>query len=186
MRHFFVGVIMAVLVIGNATPAFAVTALDQSANILNQAAGNATANNPNGAGLAQDLTGLIGGIVKGVLGLAGTIFLVLTIYAGILWMTASGKEDQVESAKKILSAAVIGIAITMAAYTITYFITTKLRTVGGGAEGLKTPEKAVVCGQESGVIKGTCRTGPDCGSVKGDAIVGSTCGQDATIMCCSK
>jgi hypothetical protein len=34
------------------------------------------------------------------LGLVGIVVLVLVIYAGYLWMTAAGNEDQVETAKK--------------------------------------------------------------------------------------
>src|SRR3989338_5454942 len=60
-------------------------------------------------GLSNDLAGSIGTIIKAVLGLVGTIFLVLTIYAGILWMTAAGKEEQIEKAKNIIRATVIGL-----------------------------------------------------------------------------
>jgi hypothetical protein len=70
------------------------------------------------------LSQTVGKVIKVVLGLLGTIFLALTFYAGVLWMTAGGNEDNIEKAKKILSAAVIGLVIVMAAYSITYFVTT--------------------------------------------------------------
>lgn len=81
-----------------------------------------------GAGLNSDINTSITTIVKGVLSLVGTIFLLLSVYAGMLWMTASGNEDKVTKAKDIVTQAVIGLAITLSAYAITAFVTTKLNT----------------------------------------------------------
>ena len=64
----------------------------------------------------------IGKIVKVALSLVGTIIFVLTVYAGFLWMTASGNEERVTKAQDILKMAVIGLAITLAAYSITSFV----------------------------------------------------------------
>ncbi len=77
-------------------------------------------------GLTSSFEGSISTIITGVLSLAGTVFLVLTVYAGILWMTAQGKEEQVTKAKDIVTQAIIGLAITLAAYAITAFVTAKL------------------------------------------------------------
>jgi hypothetical protein len=52
----------------------------------------------------------------------GIIFLVLTIYAGIKWMTAQGNTSQVDQAKDTLTRAIIGLVISISAYAITYFI----------------------------------------------------------------
>ena len=68
----------------------------------------------------------VGGIIAAILGMLGTVFLVLTIYAGVLWMTASGEEAKIEKAKEILKAAIIGLAIVLSAYTITYFVGSRL------------------------------------------------------------
>lgn len=67
-------------------------------------------------------------IIKGALSLLGTIFLILMVYAGILWMTAQGNDDKVSKAKDIIQAAIIGLVVVMSAYAITSFITSK---VGG-------------------------------------------------------
>jgi hypothetical protein len=69
------------------------------------------------------LSQTVGRIIKIALGMIGTIFLVLTVYAGFLWMTASGNEEQVKKATGILKMAVIGIVIVLASYSITYFVT---------------------------------------------------------------
>lgn len=77
-------------------------------------------------GLNQDLDSTLTTVIKGVLSLVGTIFFALTVYAGFLWMTASGNEDRVTKAKDIVTQAVIGLAVTLSAYAITVFVTTKL------------------------------------------------------------
>lgn len=71
------------------------------------------------------VSAMAGKVVKVVLGMTGTIFLVLTVYAGILWMTAQGKDEQVEKATGIIKMAVIGLIITLSAYSITAFITSQ-------------------------------------------------------------
>lgn len=65
-------------------------------------------------------------VINTVLGLVGTIFFVLVVYAGILWMTAQGDEEKVTKAKSIITAAVIGMIVTLSAYAITYFVGSKL------------------------------------------------------------
>ena len=61
-------------------------------------------------------------IIQVVLGLLGTIFVILMIYAGILWMTAGGNDTQVKKAQNIIQRAAIGLLIVVLAYAITYFI----------------------------------------------------------------
>ncbi len=70
----------------------------------------------------SSLSETIGKIIKIILGFLGTIFLALTVYAGVLWMTAAGNEEQVTKSLGILKTAVIGLIIIIAAYSITYFV----------------------------------------------------------------
>lgn len=65
---------------------------------------------------------IVGKIIKATLGLLGTIFLILLIYSGYLWMTAGGEEEEVTKAKTLLRNAIIGIIIVVAAGAITQFI----------------------------------------------------------------
>lgn len=64
----------------------------------------------------------IGYLISIVLSFVGIIFLLLTIYGGYLWMTAAGNEEQISKAKKIITAAIIGLIIIAGAYTITALI----------------------------------------------------------------
>lgn len=68
----------------------------------------------------------VGVIIKSALSFLGVIFLILMIYGGFLWMTASGKEEQVSKAKSIITAAIIGLIIVISAYAISYFVIKKL------------------------------------------------------------
>lgn len=58
-------------------------------------------------------------IIKPVFGIVGTIFFALTVYAGVLWMTAAGDPKKVDKAKDILVSSVIGTVIVVSAYVIT-------------------------------------------------------------------
>ncbi len=65
-----------------------------------------------------------------VLSLVGVIFIILIIYAGINWMTASGSEEKVNKAKKIITNSIIGLIIVIAAYAISYFIVAQILATG--------------------------------------------------------
>jgi len=66
-------------------------------------------------------TPIIAKIIKVVLGFLGTIAVVLIVYAGFLWMTAGGNEEQIKKARGLLINAVVGLIIILAAYGIAYF-----------------------------------------------------------------
>jgi len=69
-----------------------------------------------------EVSRIIGRVVQGAMVLIGMIFLVLTIYAGFLWMTAGGNEESVTKAQDILKQSVIGLIIVLSAYGITVFV----------------------------------------------------------------
>jgi len=61
-------------------------------------------------------------VTKLILGLSGSIMLLMMIYAGFLFLTSSGNSGQIDTAKKIIFGAVIGLVIVFAAYTAVQFI----------------------------------------------------------------
>jgi len=69
---------------------------------------------------------IIGTILNYILGFLGVIFLILTIYGGFLWMTAGGNEDQIKKGRKYLTNSIIGLAIVLAAYSLTFFVVTNI------------------------------------------------------------
>ena len=75
------------------------------------------------AGSTPGLSGVVGAVATVVLGFTGTVVFVIFIYAGYLWITARGNEDQVKDAKKYLINATIGTIILVMSYALAYFIT---------------------------------------------------------------
>lgn len=77
----------------------------------------------------------LGTVVNAALSFVGIIFTALTVYAGYLWMTARGETDQIEKAKNILRGAIIGIIITLGAYSISNFVVGRMldKVSGSGA-----------------------------------------------------
>ncbi|MGE5425505.1 MAG: hypothetical protein ACM3PZ_00210 [Bacillota bacterium] len=71
---------------------------------------------------APTVEGYVSRIITIVLSLLGVIFLGLTIYAGLIWMMAQGNEARVSKAKELLTEAVIGVLVVLAAYAISIFV----------------------------------------------------------------
>jgi cbb3-type cytochrome oxidase subunit 3 len=109
--------------------------LDVTTSIGNVGAALSVSDVGNSAGTF--LSQRTGQIIGAILSFIGVIFLVLIIYAGILWMTASGNDQQVDKAKKLIIAAIIGLIIILAAYAITAFIGNQL--MGSSSTGSTTP-----------------------------------------------
>lgn len=80
---------------------------------------------------SAEIEEVVAHIIQYVLSFLGVIFICLIIYAGFLWMTASGDSEKITKAKDILISAVIGIIIVLSAYMITTTILAKLGTATG-------------------------------------------------------
>jgi len=65
-------------------------------------------------------------IIQTILSIIGIIFLLLTVYGGILWMTAEGEEERVKKAQKIIRSAITGLIVVVSAYAISFFIVSAL------------------------------------------------------------
>lgn len=85
-----------------------------------------------------DLITLIGQGINILLSLLALILLGYVLYAGFLWMTAGGEEENIKKAQGILRNAVIGLVIILASYSITLFVGRALEA-GGLTESQTTP-----------------------------------------------
>ncbi|NBS41459.1 hypothetical protein EBS80_02260 [bacterium] len=65
---------------------------------------------------------IIGNAISVVLGICGMLFVILLVYAGVLYLTSQGEEGNVKKAKKLITSAVLGIIIIVAAYAITRYL----------------------------------------------------------------
>jgi len=134
------------------------------------------------AGEASGLTktaiskqGDIPAVVGFVLGQAtvylGIIFFLLIVYAGLIWMTASGNESKIEKAKGILIAAAGGLVVVLSAYAI-------VRFVFGNVISVKSDE----CAKE----KGECMTVEACdGRGSSWGTIDKLCPSDENFKCCA-
>lgn len=67
-----------------------------------------------------DLESMLSYIIRIVLSIIGTIFLILMIVAGYQWMTASGNEDLIKKSKHTIINLLIGLALVLGAYALTF------------------------------------------------------------------
>ena len=81
---------------------------------------------PSRFGSTSGVVAIVASIVSVVLSLVGTVFIIMVIYGGFLWLTARGNKETTDKARKIITDAAIGAAIVIGAYIITYFIVESL------------------------------------------------------------
>ncbi|OGH82903.1 MAG: hypothetical protein A2373_04225 [Candidatus Magasanikbacteria bacterium RIFOXYB1_FULL_40_15] len=97
---------------------------------------------------------MIGKVIGGVLGFVSVIFFLLTIYGGILWMTARGNEQQTDKALHTITSASIGLAIVLGSYVLVGFL---FNTIKG-----KSDSSAVACANPSPVVGKSCENDDSC------------------------
>ena len=119
------------------------------------------------------------GEVIGVgLSLIGIVFFLLMLYAGLRWMIAMGKSEDVQKAKDTLEAAAIGLVIVLAAYAITQFVFTNLGVGSGGGNTSPVGEM----GPPAPSTIAECSTADDCEF--GDDCVDGSCMSSENIIFC--
>jgi len=79
--------------------------------------------NPLGAGEnAKDIRVIIGNIIKVVLGLVGSLALVIFVYGGLLWMTSAGNAERIKSGRDTLIWASLGFIVIFTSYILVGFL----------------------------------------------------------------
>jgi len=74
-------------------------------------------------GLAKgSLQGTVGKIITQFITLLGIVAVVIILYGGYQWMTASGDQAKVDKGKKILTQGIIGLVIIVLSYAIANFV----------------------------------------------------------------
>ena len=89
---------------------------------------------------ATDIRIVVARIIRAAFGLVGIVMVVLILYAGYLWMTAGGNEEQISKAKGFLKNAVIGLAIMLSAFAIVTFV---MRILGYNGNGTPIGENNI-------------------------------------------
>lgn len=71
--------------------------------------------------------GLIGRIIKYLIGISGVIAMVMFIYGGLSWMLAQGNQEKITAAKNTVVWSIIGLVLIFASYAIATFIINALQ-----------------------------------------------------------
>jgi len=71
---------------------------------------------------SRDLKDTIILIIEVLLGFLGIAAVVVLLYGGYIWMTAAGNDEKIGTARKIMTAGVIGLVIVLAAFGIARFV----------------------------------------------------------------
>ncbi len=91
--------------------------LQDASAIVGSVAGSGGAGLPGG-----NVDSIASQIIGALFSLVGVIFFILMIYGGYIWMMAKGNEQDVDKAKNIIRAAIIGLIVVIGAYAITAFV----------------------------------------------------------------
>ena len=86
------------------------------------AAGGGTVSLENPLPAGTNINLIIGQAINGVLGVVGSIALVMVIYGGLTWMLAAGNQTRVQKGKDILIWAVVGLVVIFSAYALVRFL----------------------------------------------------------------
>lgn len=65
---------------------------------------------------------LIGKSIQAIMGVVGSLALLMFVYGGLTWMTSSGNQTQVKKGKDILIWSAVGLVVIFGAYGVTQFI----------------------------------------------------------------
>ena len=94
-------------------------------NVLANVGDAVVLTNPLGDGVTLQL--FIGKIIKGILGITGSLALAMFVYGGFSWMTSAGNPAGVKKGKETMTYAAMGLAIIFSSYTLVKFV---LKVVG--------------------------------------------------------
>ncbi len=82
---------------------------------------------------ASALPTLIGNIINVVLGVLGIVMVVYIVWAGWIYASSGGEKEKLEKAKKMISSAVIGLILIVAAYAIAAYVVGALVSIRGSS-----------------------------------------------------
>jgi hypothetical protein len=97
----------------------------------NKSVGTVSLTDPLGLPKDQPIPTLLGKIINSVLGIIGSLALVMFIYGGATWMLSVGNQEQVTKGKNILIWATAGIVVIFTAYALVRFVLTTVTGVTG-------------------------------------------------------
>lgn len=135
ITYYFSTILIAFALFASATPVLAqgFTSADTGLSETAQKAGfDITAACQHGAS-GGCIPYFIGVVVNVLLGLFGSLFLVLIMYGGFQYMFAQGEPEKIKSAKTTIVNAILGMIIVAASYAIANYVLTAISGVTSGS-----------------------------------------------------
>lgn len=80
--------------------------------------GSVCLDNPLAASGVDSPQALIGKVINSVLGVVGSLALIMFIYGGLTWMTSAGSADKVKKGRDIIVWSIIGLFIIFSSYIL--------------------------------------------------------------------
>ena len=85
----------------------------------------ATLTNPLGT---TNIRTVMGRLITAMLGVTGSIALLMFVYGGFLWLISAGDANKVKKGKEVMQWAVLGLVVIVLAYTIVRAVVTALES----------------------------------------------------------
>lgn len=64
----------------------------------------------------------IGRLIKGILGLSGSVALLMFVYGGVVYLTAQGENERIQRAKSTLTWATVGLVVIFGSYAFLSYL----------------------------------------------------------------
>lgn len=125
MKKFISILFFALILFPSSLALAATTASNSSCCPSGTAAGTTCLCNPLGSNTSPQV--LIGNIINAIMGLVGSIALLMFIFGGLTWMTSGGSAEKVKKGRDILIWSAIGLLVIFSSYAIVYFVITKIK-----------------------------------------------------------
>ncbi|MFA7088073.1 MAG: pilin [Patescibacteria group bacterium] len=87
--------------------------------------GSLCLDNPLGVSSPQ---ALIGKVINSILGVVGSIALLMFVYGGLTWMLSSGNQEKVKKGRDIIVWSAIGLAVIFISYALTRLVLNMITT----------------------------------------------------------
>ena len=100
-----------------------------------------------------DMRVLLGNIIKGAMGIVGSLTLLVFVYGGFLWLTSAGKAEQVKKGTDAMMWAAIGLFLIFGAYAILSLVLEAIGAKGAAAPPSAAPVSAPAAEKEK---EGAC------------------------------
>lgn len=123
-KAFIIFFTLSLLLFASFSPALAQN--NKTSGTVNSCPSGATNCLQNPLGSTNSVQALIGKVITAVMGVIGSIALLMFIYGGITWMTSSGNQEKIKKGQGIIVWATIGLVVIFLSYALTRFVLTSI------------------------------------------------------------